>query len=342
MKSFGPFRILKVVAVCAAAAVTPSLAAAQANTGDASRKSPAKLVEWKTPWGDPDLQGTWSSDDTIGIPMQRPDEYGTKLFLTDDELAEKVRRDETRQRAVAGSGSGGPPGAAVGPPDHWGERPTKTLKQTSLVVDPPDGKIPPFTDAARRRAAGRDRGSFGDGPFNGPEDFTNYDRCITRSVLGSLIARPYGNGFQLVQSPGSVTLTHEMIHETRIIPLDGRPHVGSAIRQYVGDSRGHWEGRTLVVDTTNFTNRTSIGLNGNGLRHSQAMRLVERFTRVDADTIQYEVTIEDLETYAQLWKMAFPLTTRAGYQIFEYACHEGNYGLDHILRAARAAERENP
>jgi len=316
----------------------PSVAVAQSD--GAARKTTAKTADARTPWGDPDLQGTWTSDDTIGIPMQRPDEYGAKLFLTDDEFAAKTRRDqEARQQAAGRSGPAGPPGAAVGPPDHWGERPRRTMKQTSLVVDPPDGKIPPFTEEARKRTAGRDRGSFGDGPFNGPEDLTNYDRCITRSVLGSLIARPYGNGFQLVQGPGYVTLTHEMIHETRLIPLDGRPHVGQHVRQYMGDSRGHFEGQTLVVETTNFTNRTSIGLNGNGLRHSEAMRLVERFTRVDGDSIQYEVTIDDPLTYTRAWKMAFPLTHEPGYQVFEYACHEGNYGLDHILRAARAAEQ---
>jgi hypothetical protein len=211
-----------------------------------------------------------------------------------------------------------------------------------LIVDPADGQIPPLTAQALRRAAGRDRGSFGAGPFNGPEDFTNYDRCITRSVVGSLIARPYGNGLQIVQAPGHLTITHEMIHETRVIPLDGRPDLGSGIRQYMGDSRGRWDGTTLVVETTNFTDRTSIGLNGNGLRHSEAMRLVERFTRVDPDTIQYEVTIDDPHTYTKPWRMAFPLTTQPGYEVFEYACHEGNYGLRNILAGARAEEHRQP
>jgi len=312
--------------------------------GAAHQALSPKPPMFTTPWGDPDLQGTWSSDDTIGIPMQRPDQYGARLYLTDDELAEKARREErARQRSREVRSEPAPALAgAIGPPDHWGEQPTRTMRQTSLVVDPPNGKIPDVTPEALRRAAGRDRGSFGNGPFNGPEDLTNYDRCITRSVVGSLIARPYGNGFQIVQSPEYVTLTHEMIHETRVIPLIRSPHLGPGIRQYMGDSRGHWEGGTLVIDTTNFTDRTSIGLNGNGLRHSEAMHLVERFTRVDTETIQYEVTIDDPKTYTKPWKMAFPLTTEPGYQIFEYACHEGNYGLDHILRAARAAEHAAP
>ena len=207
------------------------------------------------------------------------------------------------------------------------------------MVDPPDGRIPPVTPEARARIAGRDTGSFGAGPFNAPEDLTNFDRCITRSVVGSIFPRPYNNGLRIVQAPGYIAITHEMIHETRVIPLDGRPHLGSNIRMYMGDSRGRWENGTLVVDTTNLTDRTSIGFNGNGLRHSAAMHLVERFTRTDADTIQYQVTIDDPKTYTRPFKMAVPMTAApAGYQMFEYACHEGNYGMPNILSAARADE----
>jgi hypothetical protein len=272
------------------------------------------------------------------VPIQRPAQFGDRLFLTDDEFTERARRDEqARQRSLEERPAQAAAGA-VGPPDHWGEHGSRTARQTSLIVDPPDGQIPPVTSQGLSRAASRDRGSFGGGPFNGPEDFTNFDRCITRTVVGSLIARPYGNGLQIVQAPGYLTMTHEMIHETRVIPLDGRPHVGEAIRQYMGDSRGRWEGNALVVETTNLTDRTSIGLNGNGLRHSEAMRLVERFARVDADTIQYEVTIDDPKTYSRPWKMAFPFTTQPGYQVFEYACHEGNYGLRNILAGTRAEE----
>jgi hypothetical protein len=296
----------------------------------------------RTPWGDPDLQGTWSTDDAIGVPIERPAEFGDRARLSDEEFAERERRAEVaRRRAleepVAPAAAAGP--GAVGPPGHWGERGARTTRQTSFVVEPQDGRIPAVTPEARKRAATRDRGSFGDGPFDGPENFTNYDRCITRSVVGSILPRPYGNGLQILQSPGYVAIRHEMIHDTRIIPLDGRPHVGSAIRLYMGDSRGHWEGDTLVVETTNLTDRTSIGFNGNGLRHSDGMRLVERFSPVGADTIQYEVTIDDPRTYVRSWKMAMPLTTQPGYQVFEYACHEGNYGLPNILSAVRAEEK---
>jgi hypothetical protein len=328
---------------------TSSVVAAQGPAAVASAGRSIAVQDWtppRTAWGDPDLQGIWSTDDSIGVPIQRPDRFGNRLFLTDEEIAERAKRNaQLRQQAleetVAPAALGGP--ANTGPPSHWGEQGTRTARQTSLIVDPEDGKIPPLIPEAQRRSAGRDTGSFGSGPFNGPEDLTNFDRCISRSVVGSLIARPYGNGLQIVQSPGLVAIRHEMIHDTRIIPLDNRPHLGLSIRQYMGDSRGRFEDNVLVVETTNLTDKTSIGLNGNGLRHTEAMRLVERFTRVDADTIQYEVTIDDPKTYARPWKMTFPLTTQSGdYQVFEYACHEGNYGMMNILSAARAEEKGQP
>jgi hypothetical protein len=195
------------------------------------------------------------------------------------------------------------------------------------------------TPAAQTRAAPRDRGSFGSGPFNAFTDFTNFDRCISRGVVGSILPRPYGNGFDIVQAPGYVAFRHEMIHEPRIIPIGAGPHIGSAIKQYMGDARGRWEGGTLVVETTNFTDQMSIGFNGNGLRHSDAMRLTERFTRVSADAIEWEVTIDDPKTYTKPFAMALLMTSAPGYQVFEYACHEGNYGMPHILSAARAEEK---
>jgi hypothetical protein len=295
----------------------------------------------RTPWGDPDLQGTWTTDDTIGVPIERPQALGDKLFLTDEDLAQRARQQEEARRKVAEAAAAsatrtGP--APIGPPDHWGESASQPVRQTSFVVHPANGRIPPVTPEAQQRAAGRDRGSFGTGPFNGPEDLTNFDRCISRGVVGSLLPRPYGNGLDIVQGPGVVAISYEMIHEPRIIPIGNTAHVGSAIRQYMGDARGHWEGETLVVVTTNFTDKMSIGFNGNGLRHSDAMRLVERFTRVDATTIQWEVTIEDPKTYTQPFKMALPIRLQSDYQVYEYACHEGNYGMRNILSAARADE----
>jgi hypothetical protein len=301
-----------VAAGMAVAIVSVSIAAgiAMAQTPSSSGSGP------RTPWGDPDLQGTWTTDDTIGVPVERPQALGDKLFLTDEDLAQRAKQQEEARRkaaeAAANANRTGP--APIGPPDHWGENASQPVRQTSFVVHPANGRIPAVTPEAQKRAAGRDRGSFGTGPFNGPEDLTNFDRC------------------------GVVAISYEMIHEPRIIPIGNAAHIGSAIRQYMGDARGHWEGETLVVVTTNFTDKMSIGFNGNGLRHSDAMRLVERFTRVDAKTIQWEVTIEDPKTYTQPFKMALPIRLQSDYVVYEYACHEGNYGMRNILSAARADE----
>jgi hypothetical protein len=322
---------------------TPSADAQTARMANAAAGSPARAGTLaRTPWGDPDFQGTWTTDETIGVPVQRPVELGNKLFLTDEDLAERAKRAEAaRQAALANAGrGGGAGGGAIAPPDHWGESATQPVRQTSFVVDPPDGRFPAVTPDAQKRAAGRDTGSFGSGPFNTPEDLTNFDRCITRGVVGSLMPRPYGNGLDIVQGPGFVAIRHEMIHETRVIPISTDPHIGKGVRLYMGDARGRWEGETLVIETTNFTDRTSIGFNGNGLRHSADMRLVERYTRVDADTLQYEVTIEDPKTYTKPFKIALPIHRRPGYQVFEFACHEGNYGMRNILSAAREAEKK--
>jgi hypothetical protein len=298
------------------------------DSGDAAR---GKWTAPRTPWGDPDFQGTWTTDETIGVPIQRPPALGNKLYLTDEDLAEQAKR-----RAAAATAAGG---ASVNPPDHWGENASGPVRQTSFVVEPADGRIPAVTPEGQKRAAPRDTGSFGGGPFNRPEDFTNFDRCISRGVVGSMLPRPYGNGLDIVQSPGYVAISYEMIHEPRIIPLGNQPRLGAAIKQYMGDARGRWDGDTLVVETTNITDQMSIGFNGNGLRHSDQMRLVERFTRVNPTTIEWEVTIEDPKTYTKPFKMALPIVARPGYQVFEYACHEGNYGLPNILSGARATER---
>jgi len=172
-----------------------------------------------------------------------------------------------------------------------------------------------------------------------------YYRCITRGLLGSMIPVVYGNGNEIVQGPGYVMLRQEMIHESRVIPLDGSPHPGAAIRMYMGDSRGHWEGNTLVVETTNFTDKVAIGSNGAGYPgdpgyHSEALKVTERFTRTAANTLQYEATVDDPKTWVRPWTIAMPLVREPGYQLFEYACHEGNYAMTNILSGARAAEKK--
>ena len=198
--------------------------------------------------------------------------------------------------------------------------------------------MPPMTPDGERRAT-RVPTSNNSGPFDSPEDFSLYDRCITRGVLGGILPVPYNNGNQIVQGPGFVAFRYEMVHETRIIPLNGGPHISQNIRSFMGDARGHWEGTTLVVETTNFNGRTGITGNGRNTPYTRDARITERFTRVAEDTLNYEVTIDDPKTWTRPWKIAFPLMHDPSYQIFEYACHEGNNAMHNMLSGARADDR---
>jgi len=289
---------------------------------------PIPYVTPRTAWGDPDLQGVWSSDDTSGIPRERPKDQGTNLYLNDQAFAARVKQVEQ--------------GISRGESDIGAFRndfARRAFRQTSLIVDPPDGSMPAVTAEAEKRRASRDRGSFGEGPFNTTEDFTLYDRCITRGIVGSVLRVVYGNGNRIVQAPGVVAFSYEMIHDTRIIYTDGRPHIGQAIRQYLGDSRARWEGDELVVVTTNLTDKTSIGGNGNGLRHSDKMVITERFKRVAEDVLQYQFTVDDPVTYVRPFTMSMPLTPLDGGVLLPYECHEGNRGLPNALSAERAEDR---
>jgi hypothetical protein len=311
--------------------------AAPKATGKAAATATKAWAQPKTPWGDPDIQGVWTSDDCIGTGMNRPTNLGDQLYFTDQEIAE-------RQAALARQAKNDlvdtvAPDARVGtgPPGHWGERARRPCRQTSLVIDPPNGRTPDILPEARARRQGA---------FDAPdpaswEDYTYYIRCISRGVAGSIFPVIYGNGQQIIQGPGYVTILQEMVHEARVIPVDGRPHAGQSIRGYMGDARGRWEGNTLVVETTNFLHgKTGVGPNGQGTPTSAALRLTERFTRTAADQMNYEVTIDDPQTYTQTWKVGFPLTQEPGYQNFEYACHEGNYAMFNSLSGQRAKEAE--
>jgi len=308
----------------------------------AAPKAPAAAKAWtapKTPWGDPDLQGTWTSDDCIGTPLNRPAQFGDRLYYTEQELAEREatlarQADNDKQEFVASNARVG-----TGPPGHWGERARRPCRQTSLIVDPPNGRTPDVLPDARTRRV--PEGAGNDNPMPASwEDFSYYIRCITRGVTGSIFPVIYGNGQQIVQGPGFVTILQEMVHEARVIPLNGGPHTGSNIRSYMGDARGHWEGTTLVVETTNFLgNRTGLGGNGGGMPTSDALKLTERFTRVSSNELKYEVTIDDPKTYVSPFKVGFPLTQEQGYQNFEYACHEGNNAMFNSLSGARAQEK---
>jgi hypothetical protein len=289
--------------------------------------APTPYTTPRTPWGDPDLQGVWSSDDAT-MPMSRPQQFGDRLYQNDEEFAN--RQKQIQQGITNGEN-------AVG--SFRGDFARRAFRQTSLIVDPPDGRTPAFTEAAQKRRAPRDQGTFGNGPFETVEDFTLYDRCITRGIVGSVMRVIYGNGNRIVQAPGLVAISYEMIHDSRIFYTDGRPHVGQNIRQYLGDSRARWVGEMLVVETTNLTDKTSIGPNGNGLRHSDKMKITEQFKRVANDIIQYQITVDDPVTYMRPFTLSLPLTPLDGGVLLPYECHEGNYAIRQSLGAERAEDK---
>src|SRR5688572_8066360 len=244
----------------------------------------------RTPWGDPDLQGKWPGIELVGVPMQRPANFGTRNVLTDEEYQEREKRAQQQAAQdeaefdleTAAKTPGGDVGGPVSPPPHWLER-GRPQRIASLIVDPPDGRMPPLTPEAQQRnqAAMAARKESRRGPADSYTDRSLYDRCITRGIAGSFLPVIYNNGNEIVQGPGWVALRNEMIHETRVVPLDGRPKLGDGITQWMGDSRGRWEGNTLVVETTNFNDRTAgIGVNGGGGSHTTSLTVTERITRV--------------------------------------------------------------
>jgi hypothetical protein len=293
-------------------------------TSNDARSGPPAIP--RTPWGDPDLQGVWSSDDEAGVPFERPmGQRKPKLGGTELEalLEEREHRRVDTTAALFGLTGGGPV--------HWFENWGHKSARTSIVVDPVDGRVPPLTPDAEKRQARRPNpmGSFGAGPFNRPEDFSLYDRCITRGLPAVMFPAIYNNNTRIVQSPGYVALTYEMIHETRVIPLDGRPFLSSRLRGYLGDARARWEDDALVVETRHFSDKTNYRGAAAGLH------LVERFRRTHRG-LRYEVRVEDPETFTRPWTAALNLTRGRG--LYEYACHEGNYAMRNMLSAARAAE----
>jgi len=287
----------------------------------------------RTPDGQPDLQGMWTNA-TI-TPFERPSALAGKPFLTEQEAA-ALERQAADRRAKADDAP--KPGDVGSYNDFWFDSGTRVVatRQTSLVVDPPDGRVPvkPAAEEARDRNLTS---------VDSYESMSPWDRCITRGP-GRMFPAGYNNAYQIVQTPGYVVIVHEMIHEARIIPVDGRPHLDKSVRMWTGDPRGHWEGNTLVVETTNFNDKGWIATNAasariRGVPHSEALRLVERFVRVDADTISYEVTIDDPQAFTRSWTVSIPLSRDDQYQIFEYACHEGNHAIEATMRAARAEEK---
>ena len=301
-------------------------------------QGPAAGSKQKTPWGDPDLQGYYTNKYEYGTPFERPAglEGRRPDEFTKAELAQLVAR---RQQEALDNAKffGGDPTGQIGNSAEFRDIYEVTRGSRGwFVIDPPDGKIPPIVPSAKGRvSAPAARGSFGNGPFNGPQDFTLWERCITRGLPGSMLPGVYGNSYQIVQAPGFVAIRYEMVHETRVIPLEARPHLGSALRFDVGDPRGHWEGDTLVVETTNFLPRSAFR-NAN----ASTLRLVERFKRTGPDTVEWTVTVDDPSTWTKPWTFAMPLTRNEDEAVEAYDCHEGNHAITNILNAARAAERE--
>jgi hypothetical protein len=282
----------------------------------------------RTPWGDPDLTGRWPITDLNGTPVQRPANLGERRLLTDDEYAQRVKQIESTRERTAGAW------AEIGQPNRL----------TSLVVEPSSGRLPPLTAEGRRRAAVM-TSSWSDMLFDRVDQFNALDRCITRGLPASMFPFMYNSGMEIVQAPGVVVLRLEMIHGTRIIPVDGRAPLSPALRHWMGESRGRWEGTTLVVETTNFNGRSPmmiVGPGGNSIPTSESLRIVERFTRATSDRLDYELSVEDPVVLAEPWKAAFPWTRDPGYYIFEYGCHEGNQAIVNALRNSRYLEATKP
>lgn len=288
----------------------------------------------RTPWGDPDLQGIWIND--VVTPLERPPGVGDRALLTEEELAEAAAANDRRQRDT-GQPREGDPILLQGYNQFW-ITPRQVSPQTSLIVDPPDGRLPPLTPAGRPRAAAAFESSQGVPALDaslrrgtdGPEHRSLWERCVTRGL--PRLPDFYNNNSLILQTPDHVVILMEMIHETRVIPLDRRPHLDPTVRQWLGDPRGRWEGDTLVVESTNFSDKTNF-------RGSQSgMRLVERFTRIGDDTIRYEATVADEGTWTQPWTVRMPLR-RTSETLYEYACHEGNYAMTNTLRGARVDEQ---
>ncbi len=304
-----------VIAILSAVVLLPVPAAAQAPE--------------RTPWGDPDLQGVWTNRTTT--PLERPSELGERAVLSNEERAAlDAEADAARDQPP-------PPGRTGAYNDFWLDRGVRT-SQTSLIVDPPDGKYPAKTERVRESDAAF--AALRDGTqFETWEDLNLYDRCITRGMPGAMIPGFYNHNYQILQTPDYVVILVEMIHDARIIPLDGRAHVPAQLNQWMGDSRARWEGDTLVVETTNLTPRGDQRVRYLVHAASEQAHVVERFTRVDADRIDYSFTVTDPATYAGPWTAEIPMVPLGG-EIFEYACHEGNYGLTNILAGARTAEQQ--
>jgi hypothetical protein len=323
--------------LCGAAAAQSSILATIPPPAEPSalRSRPAETMaaavvdpRWQAPrtsWGHPSIEGVWTSDDMRSVPLNRPAEFGMRESLTAEEFRARASQDEGARNDAANVGA-----------LLLHEYGVRTFGYTSLVIDPPDGQLPPLTEAGEALAASRTRGTYGPGPFDSFEDFSLYDRCITRGPLGSILPAIYGNGVRITQSPEHVTVASEMIHETRIIRLGDAPRLDDGLRQFVGSSRGYWDGDTLVVESGNFTDRASVSR----VPNSRELKMTERFTRVDPEMVEYTATIEDPVTLTAPFTIRLMLTTQPNFTDYEYSCHEGNQAVRNSLSGERVYEEQ--
>jgi len=326
--------------VVAALLAAPSTALGQARPADSSTAAAEKTSPApRTAWGDPDLQGTYTIK-TI-TPLQRPAQFADKAFLTPEEVAEFEKAAASAIGADSREGAGTDADVSRAYNEFWWDRGTQVAGlRTSLIVDPPNGRLPPLTpEAIERNRFETTRWAFrsaGAAQGRGTDSWLDrslFERCITRAMPGSMLPTAYNNTYRIVQTPGYVAIQIEMFPHVRLIPVAERRELGDNVRLWLGDSRGHWEGDTLVVETDHFTDKASYQ------GSAENMRIVERFTRVNDEAIDYQLTVEDPTTFTAPWTAAVPMT-RTDEDLYEYACHEGNYGLEGILSAARSAERE--
>jgi hypothetical protein len=317
-----------------------AIGAAVAQQADAQLMYPDGSPHPVTAWGDPDLQGMWPIMHLFSTPLQRPEEFGNRRFRTEEEIARAQASLDRREANYRGEIDSGRMGMG-----HWAEttQSVAAIELTSLISYPEDGQFPGLTALGEelRPLFGSD--DFGRQVFDSPsEDFDPWDRCITRGLPSSMLPYNYNNGIRIIQSPGFVVIDTEMIHESRIVPIDGRPPLDSGIRQWMGSSRGYWEGKTLVVETTNFNgevNMIIVGIPGaprtGDIPSTAGMRTIERFTRIADDRIDYEMTIEDPEILNDRWTISYPMILDPEYRFFEYACHEDNTAVRNFIETSR-------
>lgn len=326
-----PFALVAVSGL-ALTALTPAVAGEAEIAAAVAAGAPAPPAGWSAPrteWGDPDLRGTWPIDSVGRTPTERPPALGTKAYLTDEEYAAALRQAEESAEAYEREDSANRIGSG-----HWFEW-GRPLRQTSLIMEPANGRIPPLTEQGEAMSKAM-KSSWSEETFDTIDDFNSLDRCISRGLPSSMTPFPYNNGIQVFQAPGYVVLRLEIVHETRVIPLGDAAPPPDPLRTWLGYSRGHWEGDTLVIETSNLTGETPMNIVGPGnkpIPTSREQRVVERLTPVGPDTLFYEATVEDPVVLTAPFKIAFPWTRNESYELFEYACHEGNTVVPNYIRS---------